>query len=980
MAVLGASVSAQTIRHDTRELTGYVEALRRHHLDELGLAEIVQFSYSGNRISDGGIILLDRVIRSGCEICLVEPLVEDDTRGSDPTEEEASHVYRSLIDAGILPITLFLPRPRNGTARVWPTYGLLEGVCARFGVPLIELALDDPQVQADFSVYFSDAIHTRARGAELYASRIAEKLLALGDLDELRRNLRLPAGLGTSTRLASLDPPDFGKVRRLGVRVTNRSDETRAYRVIQLQKVGPHSPLVEIRARSHSLDPAAPAGISRDDTAARFSVWDLHCHYVRSSFVTLVKREIAARSIVDLDLAVSAEDPDYAACRREGFEFPPAGDRYLLPLGEIHLISDGELGFELNAYVPLLDQPAGANPDPAPAPHPEPSTSMSQPSLIDTSKMSAGQRAALEMAEASRDERALSGFAASLFDGRPDFSLLFPFPEQSAADRAAGDEFIGKLDAFLQNHTDPDAIDRDGEIPDAVFGGLARLGCFGIKIPREYGGLGLSQTNYSRAAMRLGAHDGNLTALLSAHQSIGIPQPLLVFGTEEQKAKYLPRCAAGQVSAFALTEKEVGSDPAQMSTEATLSEDGRTWTLTGEKLWCTNLLKAKALIVMAKTPLPDKPQAVTAFIVEVDWPGVEIVTRCRFMGLRALYNGVVRFHEVRVPAENVVGGVGRGLKVALTTLNTGRLTLPAACVGLLERCRDIALGWSGRRVQWGQAIGKHAAIAGKIADLSADAFATDALVRYTSALVDRDHDADIRLEAALAKLWGTEAGWRGADSTMQIKGGRGYETADSLRARGETPDPVERMLRDARINTIFEGSTEIMHLFIAREALDPHLRRGAAALDSRKPKGERAKTAAAAGLFYAGWYPLRCLPGARGIPDELDPSLKKALRRVAGLSRRLARTLFHSMARYGPKLDRQQLLLARLVNTGAELLAIAVSASRAHSLGDARSLEHARYIAERGVTRIRRLFAEVADPADRSGYRLAQNLLQGRAE
>jgi alkylation response protein AidB-like acyl-CoA dehydrogenase len=599
-------------------------------------------------------------------------------------------------------------------------------------------------------------------------------------------------------------------------------------------------------------------------------------------------------------------------------------------------------------------------------------------SIIDTTKMSAGQRAALELAESSRDSRELSGFAASLFDGSPDFRTLFPFPLQEATAKAEGDAFLEKLETFLHEKTDPDAIDREGEIPDEVLRGLAALGAFGIKIPKELGGLGLSQTNYSRAAMLLGGHCGNLTALLSAHQSIGIPQPLLAFGTEEQKQKYLPQCAAGDISAFALTETEVGSDPARMKTTARLSEDGSHWILDGEKLWCTNVIKAKHLIVMARTPMPDKPHAITAFIVEVAWPGVEIVTRCHFMGLRALYNGVIRFSGVKIPRENVVHGEGKGLKVALTTLNTGRLTLPAACVGLIRRCLDIALSWSRDREQWGQAIGKHEAIAGKLADLAADAFATEALVRYTSALVDVDKHADIRLEAAIAKLWGTEAGWHAADATMQIKGGRGYETADSLRARGDKPDPVERLLRDCRINTIFEGSTEIMHLFIAREALDPHLRRGAAALDTRKPAGERVKAAMKAGLFYSTWYPVRWLPSFPALPHDLDSDLAAGMREVGRFSRKLARTLFHAMARNGPKLERRQLLLGRLVDIGSELLVMSASAAYAHALGDDTSIQTARYLCRRGKRRIEALFAEASRAPDGEAYRLAKRLLEGK--
>lgn len=609
---------------------------------------------------------------------------------------------------------------------------------------------------------------------------------------------------------------------------------------------------------------------------------------------------------------------------------------------------------------------------------------MSTNTIIDTSKMSAGQRAALEMAEDSRDTRAISGFAGALFMGDPNFSALCPFPAQSDEDKSSGDNFIDKLDHFLQNHTDPDAIDREGEIPDSVFKGLAELGAFGIKIPKKYGGLGLSQTNYSRAAMVLGAHCGNLTALLSAHQSIGVPQPLIVFGTEEQKQKYLPLFAGGAVSAFALTEADVGSDPAKMSTQATLSADRSHYNLTGEKLWCTNGLKASHIVVMAKTPSAEKPYATTAFIVDVTSPGVEIVTRCRFMGLRALYNGVIRFTDVKVPKENIVHAEGKGLKVALTTLNTGRLTLPAACCGMLKRCLDIATRWAKQREQWGSTIGKHAAIAGKIADLAADAFATESMVLYVSALVDRDKKSDIRIEAAMAKLWGTEAAWRGVDQTMQIKGGRGYETADSLANRGETADPIERMMRDCRINTIFEGSSEIMKLFIAREAMDPHLRRGAAAIDSRKPLSQRIPVALQAGVHYAAWYPMRWLPFAKGIPSIVHPEIRQHLKKIARRSRQLSRALFHAMALNGPKLEKRQLLLGCFVDIASELFAMACACTKAdtqiNQVSDKQRselLSTVRYLCSRGDSRIENLFLSAADKATESaGYKLAQQLLK----
>ncbi|HLZ53954.1 MAG TPA: acyl-CoA dehydrogenase family protein, partial [Verrucomicrobiae bacterium] len=384
--------------------------------------------------------------------------------------------------------------------------------------------------------------------------------------------------------------------------------------------------------------------------------------------------------------------------------------------------------------------------------------------LIDTSRMSAGQRAALELTEAARESARERTFAAGLFMGQLDLAGIHPFPTQSADDRARGDAFLQKLETLLREQVDADEIDRTGEIPLSVFEELAELGAFGIKIPVKYGGLGLSQTNYCRAAMLLGSWCGNTTALISAHQSIGVPQPLILFGTEAQKKKYLPRVARGEISAFALTETDVGSDPAAMTTRAEPTPDGQFFILNGEKLWCTNGTKAGVIVVMAKTP--PKPvngkakEQITAFIVETDWPGVEVTHRCRFMGLRALYNGVLRFTNVRVPRENILLAEGKGLRVALTTLDTGRLTLPAACIGMSKRCLQISRDWANKRVQWGAPIGRHAAIADKIAQMAANTFAMESMTLLAASRVDRDKNADVRLEAALCKLWGTEAAWQ----------------------------------------------------------------------------------------------------------------------------------------------------------------------------------------------------------------------------
>jgi len=615
-------------------------------------------------------------------------------------------------------------------------------------------------------------------------------------------------------------------------------------------------------------------------------------------------------------------------------------------------------------------------------------------SVIDTSKMSAGQRDALELAESAREStQSERGVVGALFMGQVRMDLLDPFPSSAPQPRSAkntesdpAETFLNNLRNYLAEHVDPDEIDRTGEIPESVIQGLAALGAFGIKTPTEYGGLGFSQTTYCRAGMLLGSYCGNLTALLSAHQSIGVPQPLILFGTEEQKRRFLPRVAGGEISAFALTEPKVGSDPAKMETHAEPTEDGTHFILNGEKLWCTNGVKAGVIVVMAKTPAPPGKSrgGITAFIVDMDTPGIEVLHRCHFMGLRALYNAVIHFTNVLIPRENILLAEGKGLRVALTTLNTGRLTLPAACTGLTKRCLNISRAWAHDRVQWGAPIGKHAAVAEKLARMAAQTFAMESMVFYASSLVDRDKHADVRLEAALCKLWATERTWEIVNETMQIRGGRGYETAQSLSDRGEQPVAVERFLRDCRINTIFEGSSEIMRLFIAREALDPHLKVGAPMLNTQLPLKTRALSAAHATLFYARWYPLQWVPHLSNFKRSYTQPLDRHLRRATLTSHRLARTLFHAMAKHGPKLEREQVLLGRFVDIGTELFAILASCARAQQMLDAdpssNVLPVVDYFCLTAHRRIEELFRSIRHNADRPGYKLAQQVLEGRLD
>ncbi|MFF9899751.1 acyl-CoA dehydrogenase family protein [Streptomyces longispororuber] len=562
---------------------------------------------------------------------------------------------------------------------------------------------------------------------------------------------------------------------------------------------------------------------------------------------------------------------------------------------------------------------------------------MSAPHTPPPGRPAVTEREAREVAEAAREQDwRKPSFAKELFLGRFRLDLIHPHPMPAAEDARRGEEFLAKLRDFCETKIDAERIEREALIPDEVVHGLKELGALGMKIDTKYGGLGLTQVYYNKALALVGSACPSLGALLSAHQSIGVPQPLKLFGTQEQKDTFLPRCARTDISAFLLTEPDVGSDPARLATSAV--PDGDEYVLDGVKLWTTNGVVADLLVVMARVPRSDgHPGGITAFVVEAASEGVTVENRNAFMGLRGLENGVTRFHRVRVPAAHRIGPEGAGLKIALTTLNTGRLSLPAMCAGAGKWCLKIAREWTGAREQWGKPVAYHEAVGSKISFIAATTFALEAVLDLSSQMADEDRN-DIRIEAALAKLYGSEMAWLMADELVQIRGGRGFETAASLKARGERAVPAEQILRDLRINRIFEGSTEIMHLLIAREAVDAHLKVAGDLIDPEKTLSDKARAGAAAGAFYARWLP-KLVVGPGRLPRayaEFHPpghaDLSGHLRYVERAARRLARSTFYGMSRWQGRMETKQGFLGRIVDIGAELFAMSAACVRAELL------------------------------------------------
>ena len=591
------------------------------------------------------------------------------------------------------------------------------------------------------------------------------------------------------------------------------------------------------------------------------------------------------------------------------------------------------------------------------------------------------------VAEAVRDKASYAGFLAGLFESDVRWKLFasIDIPQM----RQPALEFFEQFKRTLMA-IDPERIDREGELPEPVVKALADLGAFGLKIPQRFGGQEFTQSEYQRLATLCGSADASLTVLLSAAQSIGVPEPLRLFGTEEQKAKYLPRLARGEISGFALTERQVGCDISKVETCAVrVTENGKTvgYRLTGQKFFITNSAKqdgqflATMLVVIAR--IVDRveevenlgsPKRYGAFIVETSWPGCS-VSRLRFEGVKAIYNGAPVFEDVYVPRENLLGGEEDGLRIALATLTVGRLTLPAACLGGLKQCVSVMRWWGRTRVQWNKPIGEHNLIGEKICRAAGYTLALEAVMAFCGAWADKK--GDLRLESAASKILGSEWYWQAVNDLFQVRGGRGFMTPESQRASGEVDIPVMRMMCDARINLVWEGTSEILRIWMAREGLAPYIDQALALL-----KGTPSQRLAAP-LYYArmGLRAASPFPMFSSDSGIFGPEYARWARCIESSARRLTREILVTTIRHRQSLHHKQLLLQDIVERSLALFPMAATiwyASRPSMRGKPGIQALAGYFCQEMADR---LYPEAAAASrhrkDSDVYRLSKAIMNG---
>jgi alkylation response protein AidB-like acyl-CoA dehydrogenase len=571
-------------------------------------------------------------------------------------------------------------------------------------------------------------------------------------------------------------------------------------------------------------------------------------------------------------------------------------------------------------------------------------------------------------------------FARELFFGRFDERLAFPYPVPSATEQEELDEYLARVGEFLDREVDSYRIDREARIPEPVIRGLAELGVMSMSIPPQYGGLGLSQHAYCRVMELIGAVDGSIAVMVNAHQSIGL-KSLLLFGSEEQKEYWLPRLARGtELAAFALTEPNAGSDAGGIETGAVPSADGSHYVLNGRKQWITNGGIASMLVVMAKVPGTQDEKGrerITAFLVTPDLPGFEVeavaLEKC---GIRGTATAKLAFHDMKVPAENIIGPPGKGLRVALTLLDFGRTTFGATCTGAAKRCVADALRHARTRRQFGKPLGHFELVKKKLARMAALTFAMESGTYFTAGLMDRGLE-DYMVETAMLKLFASEALWEIVNETIQIFGGRGYFT----------DQPYERMMRDARINLIGEGANDVLRTFIALVGMrDPGLGLKDVLDSVKAPMGGLGKLTDFARRHLPGQDAVRVPVRAREAAEPgrlLEEQIRTFGHAVEGL-----------LIRHRESILEKQYLQARIADAATELFMMSAVVARLDaaaqtaspdaqpftprtggSTPNALDLQVGRYYCRLAARRIRACLNEIGDNLDAETSAVADALL-----
>lgn len=619
---------------------------------------------------------------------------------------------------------------------------------------------------------------------------------------------------------------------------------------------------------------------------------------------------------------------------------------------------------------------------------------MSQKDHNDPALLARGLGKGVEIAEELRNKRSADNLFAGIFNGNPPFEHVFAdWPVPSPEEAAKRDKLVGELTDFLVRKVDPYLIDSTSSVPTEVFEGMARLGLYGIKVPEKWGGKGLSQTSYVEALSIAASWCSAIVIVLSADNTIGCKFPVMYYGTDRQKDHFLPELVKWPTG-FCLTEKHVGSDVSKMRTYAVRLRDGLDgevigYRITGEKWFTTNGILndgvplAKYLAVVARIVDEHDPDVESGeflnnkcfglFIVPTGAEGVDIGTKNHFVGMRGIHNSNPRFNGVFVPSFNLIGGEGAGLKIAFESLNTGRIAIAKGCIGVSKQALNISRWWARKRDQFGGSLDKKELIADKLVYAATNILAMEAMTKYVCAAFDSGQD--VRLEAAAAKMFSAERAWNIVDNMMQIRGGRGYETWQSLSRRELTP-PDELMWTGARPNRIFEGANELMVQLIFREGTDRYIKAGLPLMSKDSSVVEKFGAVMKMAEYYLGTFVPRSIPGA-------DTRLMTHLEYVNLQSAKLARKIIAKSARYQAGLAKKQLLLDRFSRIAVDLGAMTLACAFARKLDMEDGVQGPNHVELadlfcRTTTReVEVLFEALDDNDDRQKNGVSRNLLAG---